>query len=193
EAAEDAAVGADAAVDARRGLDAAVEDDREVAADVLAGDLAEAAPAVGVEREADCGLVVLVERRTRRPQVAAGDRPGPAHPIPHRPRVARRAARAGHELHPVRDLAVDEQRLARRRRTLLDDLQLEAARRLNDALRALDVADAGQLHHDLIAVGALLRDLRLGDAELVHAALDRLPRLHHRFVPQGDDGCRPHR
>ena len=35
---------------------------------------------------------------------------------------------------------------------LLDDLQLEQARRSDDALRALDVGDAGQLHENLIAV-----------------------------------------
>ena len=47
-----------------------------------------------------------------------------------------------------------------------------------------DVGHAGQLHQDLIAVGALLRDARLGDAELVDAPLDRLPRLHDRLVAQ---------
>ena len=56
-------------------------------------------------------------------------------------------------------------------------------------LRALDVGDAGQLHEDLIAVRALLRDARLGDAQLVDAALDRLARLHDRFVAQVDLRC----
>jgi hypothetical protein len=66
------------------------------------------------------------------------------------------------------------------RRPLLDNLQLEQARRSDDVFRALDVGHAGQLDQDLI--GALLRDDRLGDAKLVDAALDRLPRLHDRFV-----------
>ena len=78
----------------------------------------------------------------------------------------------------------DQQRFARRRRSLLDDLQLEQAGRPDDLLRAVDVGDAGQLHEDLVAVGALLRDARLGDAELVDAPLDRLARLHDRLLAQ---------
>ena len=61
------------------------------------------------------------------------------------------------------------------------------------SLRALDVGDAGQLHENLIAVVALLRDARLGDAELVDAALDRLPRLHDGFVAQVHLDVRLHR
>ena len=44
--------------------------------------------------------------------------------------------------------------------------------------------DAGQLHEQLIAVVAVLRDVRLRHAELVHAALDRVVRLHHRLLAQ---------
>jgi hypothetical protein len=73
----------------------------------------------------------------------------------------------------------------------LDDLQLEQTLRPHDLLRALDVGDAGELHHDLIV--ALLRDARLGHAELVDAPLDRLARLHHRLRPQVDLHVRPHR
>ena len=51
-------------------------------------------------------------------------------------------------------------------------------------LGAIHVADARQLHQDLVAVLPLLRDARLGDAQLVDAALDRLPRLRHRLVAQ---------
>ena len=81
-----------------------------------------------------------------------------------------------------------QQRFAGRRRALLDDLQLEQAGRPDDLLRPVHVGDAGQLHQDLIAALSLLRDARLGDAELVDAALDRLPRLDNRFFAQGRPG-----
>ena len=58
--------GRDPPVDARRRLHAAVEHDGELAADVLAGDLAELAAAFVAQREADRRLVVLVERRRAR-------------------------------------------------------------------------------------------------------------------------------
>src|SRR4029079_11565713 len=93
--------------------------------------------------------------------------------------IAGRAARTGDNFHTRRHLTVDQQRLARRRGALLDDLEIELAGGLDDPLRALDVADAWQLHHDLVAVGALLRDLRLGDAHLVDAALDPLHTPRH--------------
>ena len=48
----------------------------------------------------------------------------------------------------------------------------------DDLLGARDVGHAGQLHENLIAATAVARDVRLGDAELVDAAVDRLQRLH---------------
>ena len=63
----DAAVGCDAVVDARRRLDAAVENDGELASDVFSGDLSELTTALGAQREADGGLIVLVEARARVP------------------------------------------------------------------------------------------------------------------------------
>ncbi len=112
EAAGDASVARDAPVDSRRRLHAPVEDDGEIAADVLAGHLAEPRGALGVQREADRRPVVLVERRPRAAQIAAGDGRGLAHQVVDRAaaRVADAAARAGNDFHPVRRLTVDEQR-----------------------------------------------------------------------------------
>ena len=62
--------------------------------------------------------------------------------------------------------------------------------RSDDLLRAVDVGHTRQLHQDLI--GALLRDARLGDAELVDAALDRLARLHDRLFAQRLRDVRAH-
>ena len=55
----------------------------------------------------------------------------------------------------------------------------------------IDVGDAGKLHEDLI--GALLRDARLRDTELVDAALDGLARLDNGFLPEVDLDVRLHR
>ena len=86
EAAVNPAFGGDPAVDARRRLDAIVEHDREIAPDVVARDLAEALPGLGLQGEADGRLVVLVDGRPGAAQV------GPAHDrrLPHQ--VIRRAA-----------------------------------------------------------------------------------------------------
>ena len=195
EAAGDPSVARDAPVDSRRGLHLPVEDDGEIAADVLAGHLAEPRGALGVQREAHRRPVVLVERWPRAPQIATGDGRGLAHQVEERAaaRVVDAAAHAGNDFHPVRRLAVDEQRVFRRRRTLLDDLQLEEAGRPDDFLRAVDIGHARQLHEDLIVVLPLLRDARFGDAELVDAALDRLARLGDRFFAQAQLDVRLHR
>ena len=71
EAAADAAFAGDAPLNFRRRLHAAVEDDGQLAADVLAGDAAELAGAVGVQREGHGRPAVLVERRPRAAQIAA--------------------------------------------------------------------------------------------------------------------------
>ncbi len=65
-------------------------------------------------------------------------------------------------------------------------------RRPDDFLGAGDVGDAGQLHEDLIG-GAVARDDRLGDAQLVDAALDGLQRLVDRVLAQLHGDVRPHR
>ncbi len=97
-----------------------------------------------------------------------------------------------HDFHVRRHLAAVglEQRLAVGGRPALDELELEERGGLDDVLRARDVGDAGQLHQQLIPVVAVLRDVRLGDAELVDAAVDRVVRLHHRLFAQaaGDVG-----
>ena len=77
-----------------------------------------------------------------------------------------------------------------RGRPLLDELQLEHAGRPDDFLRAVDVGHAGELHENLI--GALLRDARLGHPQLVHAALDRLARLHDGLFAQRLRDVRTH-
>ncbi len=104
----------------------------------------------------------------------------------------RAAGRARHDLHALGHLAVHHQRFLGRRRRLFDDLQFEETGGADDFLRALDVGDARQLHENLVAVGALLRDARFGDAQLVHAALDRLTRLDDRLVAEVQLDIRPH-
>ena len=64
--------------------------------------------ALVVQREADRRLVVLVERRPRVAQVAAGDRRHLAHQVVRRaPAASPGAATPGHDLHARRHLAVD--------------------------------------------------------------------------------------
>ena len=153
----DAALGRDAIVDPRRRLHAAIQNDRELAPDVLARDLAELATALGGQRKADGRLVVLVERRPRVAQVAARHSGDFAHQVVHGScGLTRGTARTGNDFHSGRHLPVRHQRFFRRRRPLLDDLQLEKARRSHDLLRALDVCHARELDEDLIAAGALL-------------------------------------
>ena len=135
--------------------------------------------------EADRRLVVFVERRPGVAQVAAGDRrrpcargrtsarpPAPASVAPWT------TCHVGRHLAAVR---LQQRRLVGRRAGL-DELQLEHAPccLMMFLARAMSV-HARQLHDDLIAGGAVRRDDRLGDAELVDAALDRLDRLRHRL------------
>ena len=70
-------------------------------------------------------------------------------------------------------------------RPLLDDLQLEQAGRPDDLFRSVHVAHTRQLDQDLVTVGPLLGDARLGHTQFVDATLDRLARLHHGFAAQG--------
>src|SRR5206468_11232822 len=125
------------------------------------------------------------ERWTGAPQIAARHRRGLANDVVHRrPGSVAKPRHTGHNLHPAWHLPPDEERLARRRGPLFDDLQLEQARRADDLLGAVHVGDAGQLHQDLIAVAALLRNARLRDTEIVHPALNRLARLDDGFLAQ---------
>ena len=191
EGAADAPFRRDARLHRRRGLDTAVEDDRELAADVLARRLPELASAFAVQREADRRPVVLVERRARVAEIAAGHGGDLLHQVIEVAGIAR-AADAGDDLHPLRNAAVHHQ-LFFVAGDAFDDLQLEQTRRSDDRFRALDFGHAGELHDDLIAACALLRDLRLGDAQLVDPALDRLPRLDNGLIAQVHLHVRPHR
>ena len=143
--------------------------------------------ALGVQREADRGTVVLVERRPGVAQVAAGHGGDAAHRVVHRGR-----RRAGGPLALARqDLDVGRhvagKGLAGRRlvheRALLDQLELEQRRGADDLLGPVDVGHAGQLHQDLV-VAAVAGDHRLGHAELVDPALDGLQRLVHRLLAE---------
>ena len=132
EAALDDAFVVDAAVDVRRRVDAVVEHDRQLAVDVGRGEVAEPRRAVAVEREADRRTVVLVERRPRVAQVAAGDGRNTADDVIDR----RRPIALGAAVAVTRqDLQIRRQvvgvGLTRLRlvaeRALLDQLQLEHA------------------------------------------------------------------
>ena len=84
-----------------------------------------------------------------------------------------------------------EQRLAALGRTAFEELQLEERRGLNDVLGARDVGDARQLDEQLVAVVAVRGDIGFGHAELIHATVDRVVRLHHRLFAEapGDVGA----
>ena len=179
----------DAPVDARRRLHRLVEHDREEAPDVLAGDARERRGARRVQREADRRHVVLVELHARAAQILAGHRRHAANEVVGRP--------AGRPHRPAPSALPCP--AARRRRWLRSRSSRLAAGPCSTSFsssmpgdpmtsfRAIDVGHARQLHQNLI--GALLRDARLGDAELVHAALDRLPRLHDRFLAKPSARC----
>ena len=109
--------------------------------------------------------------------------------------AARRVGGATHDFHVGRHLAVVslEQRLARRRGPALEELELEERGGLNDVLGPRHVADAGQLHQQLIPIVAVLRDVRLGDAELVDAAVNRVVRLDHGLLAQAAGDVGTHR
>ena len=99
--------------------------------------------------------------------------------------------RARQDLHVGRHVVAERlpRRVLVRERALLDQLQLELRGRADDLLGAVHVGHAGQLHQDLVG-GAVARHDRLGDAQLVDAALDRLQRLVHRVVAQLVDDVR---
>ncbi len=119
----------------------------------------------------------------------SGDAPNQ---VVHRTGASRAIAGAGQHFHIRRnDAAAAAQHIfAVGGRALLDELQLEHAGRADDLLRAVDVGYAGQLDEDL--VGALLRDARFGDAKLIDAPLDGLPRLHDSFLAKPLRDVRTH-
>src|SRR5262249_47231225 len=138
--------------------------DRHPLADVLARDLLEDPRAGAVEIDVNGGLVVgRVEARPR--VVDAGSRQYDLALDEHGS-----AAAPGEEGAAERDPAREAR--FRRARVLVDHADLEAGRPAENVLRARGVLDAWQLDDD--AIGALLLDDRLGDAELVDAiAQDR--------------------
>jgi hypothetical protein len=115
--------------------------------------------------------------------------------VPHQVEHGRPAGVVGtrDDVHPRRGLTVDEESLAGRFRTALDQLQLEKTGRSDDFLGAVDVGHAGQLDQDLVAVRPLLGDARLGNAQLVDPALDRFTGLDNRLFTQRHLDRAPHR
>src|SRR5262245_29311400 len=177
----------------RRRDHAVVEDNRQVAADVLARQLAELLRAVRLQFEVDGRLIVLVETRLGEAKVLAGDGRDLAHDVVHSARLARRRRRARDQLHLARQRAVELlQQVVLRAGTRFDQLELEDCGLADDVLRVRDVGDARELDDDLVLL-RLPGDLRLGDAELVDAAIDRLQRLVDRLLAQValDDGLHP--
>ena len=79
----------------------------------------------------------------------------------------------------------------RREGALFHQLQLEQRCRANDFLGSRDVGDPWKLNQNLVS-RALSRDDRLGDAQLVHPALDRLERLRDGLFPELHGQVRPH-
>ena len=194
EAAVDAARIVDAGLDARGRLHRLVHDDREMLADVLAGDAAEGRRAFTVQREPHRGLVVLIHLRPRTAQIVARHGRHPPHEVEggRAAGTRRRIGHAAHHFHIRGNAAAGgaQQILLRGGGTLLHQLQLEHPWGADDFLRALHVGYARKLHQNLIR--ALLGDARLGHAQLVHATLDRLPRLHDRLFAQRLRHAGPH-
>ena len=170
---DDAAVG-DPGVDVRGRLDLAVEDDGQLFADVLAGDLLEAPWPFGVQGEGDGGVVPLVDGAADHAQVLARDR---GHPADEEEAGLTPLGIALDDLHVLRNRAAEflEERLLVRGRSGLDELPLEDGRDLDQVLDPLRVGDARELDDDPLR--ALPLDQRLGDAELVDPVADGLDGL----------------
>ena len=188
----------DAPLDGRRREDAVVENNRQLAVDVLLRQLAESPRPVLVQREPHRRQIVLVERGARSPQVAAGNRRHSANHVVDRGRRAapcpRHVLRARHDEEVRRERVVVRLpgRVFRRERSLLDNLQLEERRVADDFLGARHVGHARELHQNLVG-RSLAGDDRLGDAQLVDAALNRLQRLVHSLFAKLRRDVRPHR
>src|SRR6185503_20245051 len=130
----------DALVDAGRRIDAAVEDDREVAGDVLLGDVAEALRARRAEGDRDLPVAGRVRIRLHarvgelvaRQQRAFLDDPG------HAPLFLALAIEAALIEHLRRLGHAARERLLGRR-PLVDELELEQARLPDQRLRAIRI------------------------------------------------------
>ena len=145
------------------------------------------------QREADGRLVVLVERRPGVAQVAAGHRRDLAHQVVDGAAAAPAPVAPGTISMPggTWPLTSSASRVGVGPCSTIFSSSKPVDRMISFA--RIDVGDAGQLDQDLVAVVALLRDARLGDAQLVDAPLDRLARLDDRFVAQVHLDVRLHR
>ena len=159
---------AELGADHRRGDDLALalleQQDRHALADVLARNVLDDARALGVERQVDDRLLGLrVEARLGIGEVVAGQ-----HDLALDDQ--RRSAALDVTLGAERHRPVSGGR-GQRLGTLVDHAQLERRGAADDVLGLRGVLHARQLDDD--AVGALLLDHRLGDAELVDAVVQR--------------------
>ena len=179
------------ALDNRHGVDLVVQHDGHGVAHVGLGVTAEALGAVGLDREIDLRLGVLILPDPRAAQVAPGDDRSARDDVPLLSALGLGgAAVAVHRLQnhgPFRQhAAAGDQRGLRRgiRLRILDLLDLQHGGGLDDLLDPCRIIDAGQLHQDLALAAADLADVGLGEAQLVDAPVDGLQRLLDRVVLQ---------
>ena len=194
EGAVDRSLIGDPAVDARRRSHALVQDDGERAADVLSRRLPESARAGARQREADRGTIVLVERRLCAPEISTRRSRDLLQQVERGGGVAGDAG-TRNDFHVGRDFAAErlEERFLARRRSSLDELQLELRRRPDDLLRMADVGHARELHENLIAGLTVAGDVRLGNTQLVDAPVDRIERLDDSLLAEILRDVRLHR
>ena len=188
-AGDDAAAAEDRLADDRRADHLVVEHDRKRLADIVAGRVAKALGAGGIEAEADDRLVVL-EGGLRVDQRVAADHHPLAHDIGGGPDLR------GPPLLGRQDLVAGRQPAAARvleRDAGVDQLEGQLGGAPEQRLDVLGIVDAGQLDQD--AVRALALDRRLLGPGLVDAAADDLDRLIDRLAAPrlGGDRAEPHR
>src|SRR5581483_10271087 len=167
------AAAADALLNDRRGVDFVVQDNREPAFDVFGGDTLEEPRARVVKHELD---VWTFETRARA-HVRVGD-------------IGARHERL--RLEQVRRSILSVENLSAGRRpafqrvfdavAIIDQLEFEQSRLLDELLRLFGILNAGQLDENFLLPLAL--DDRLADAELIDAVANRLERLLDRLVAQ---------
>jgi hypothetical protein len=173
-AGDDAAAAEDRLADHRRADHLVVEHDGEGLADILAGGVAEAARAGGVELEADHRLVVL-EGGLRVGQHVPADHDALAHDI------SALAATIALLVLRRQDLVAGRQAAAARLLdgdAGIDELKCQLGGAAEQSLDVLGIVDARQLHQD--AALPLALDRRLLGAGLVDAAADDLDRTARR-------------
>jgi hypothetical protein len=128
--------------------------------------------------------VVFVEPGFRDAEILSGDRRDLADDVPRARRLGAGTGRTRDDLQVAGQCAVVLlQEIVLRRRAGFDQLELEDRGLADDVLRARHVADAWHLDEDFLA--RLTGDARLGHAELVDAAIDRLQRLLDRLLAEG--------